>query len=138
MLGPRGLRAQKAIKGFQDRRGRRERRETKARPARKDNRARKGKQGNRARRAKQVLQARRDRKEIKAKQALQARRDPKEIKVQAHKAPKGQREKQSRPGPQPLLAPRVQPRQPAFTLSDRIAVATTAPSPVPRAKLSHL
>jgi hypothetical protein len=123
MLGPRGLRAQKAIKGFQDRRGRRERRETKARPARKDNRARKGKQGNRARRAKQVLQA---------------RRDPKEIKVQAHKAPKGQREKQSRPGPQPLLAPRVQPRQPAFTLSDRIAVATTAPSPVPRAKLSHL
>ena len=126
MLGPRGLRAQKAIKGFQDRR---ERRETKARPARKD---------NRARRAKQVLQARRDPKEIKAKQALQARRDPKEIKVQAHKAPKGQREKQSRPGPQPLLAPRVQPRQPAFTLSDRIAVATTAPSPVPRAKLSHL
>jgi hypothetical protein len=134
MLGPRGLRAQKAIKGFQDRRGR-SRRETKARPARKDNRARKGKQGNRARRAKQVLQARRDPKEIKAKQA---RRDPKEIKVQAHKAPKGQREKQSRPGPQPLLAPRVQPRQPAFTLSDRIAVATTAPSPVPRAKLSHL
>jgi hypothetical protein len=129
MLGPRGLRAQKAIKGFQDRRGRRERRETKARPARKD---------NRARRAKQVLQARRDPKEIKAKQALQARRDPKEIKVQAHKAPKGQREKQSRPGPQPLRAPRVQPRQPAFTLSDRIAVATTAPSPVPRAKLSHL
>ena len=111
MLGPRGLRAQKAIKGFQDRR---ERRETKARPARKDNRAR------------------------RAKQVLQARRDPKEIKVQAHKAPKGQREKQSRPGPQPLLAPRVQPRQPAFTLSDRIAVATTAPSPVPRAKLSHL
>ena len=51
---------------------------------------------------------------------------------------RARRAKQARPDRKVLLAPRVQPRQPAFTLSDRIAVAATARSPVPRANCSHL
>jgi hypothetical protein len=126
MRGPPGPKGPKGIKGFQDPRGLRERRETKARLDRKDNRARKEKQGNRARRERQGLQAHKAPRGQKEKQALQA-----------HKAPKG-RERQARPGRRVLLAPRVQPPQSAFVLSDRTPAATTARSPVARARRSHL
>jgi hypothetical protein len=120
--GPQGAKGEQGIPGPQGPQG------AAGAPGLRGPKGIKGFQDPRALRERRETKARPDRQDNRARKEKQGNR--------ARRDSKG-REKQARPGRKVLLVPRVQPPQSAFVLSDRTPAATTARSPVARARRSH-